>query len=194
MVHDITLIPGDGIGPEITKATTRVLEATGVRFDWDPVNAGAGVVAEYGTPLPDNVLASIKKNRVALKGPVTTPIGSGFRSVNVALRQQLELYACLRPCKSYAGIQTPYQGVDIVIVRENTEDLYAGIEFEKGAPETARLIEFISRAAKRTSGPIRASPSSRYRRLPPGASSATPSTTPALADAGKLPPSTRPTS
>ncbi len=147
MTHNITLIPGDGIGPEITRATVKVLEATGVGFKWDAVDAGAGVVAEYGTPLPENVLASIKKNRVALKGPVTTPVGSGFRSVNVALRQQLELYACLRPCKSYAGIPTPYQGVDIVIVRENTEDLYAGIEFEKDRPQTAELIDFISKSA-----------------------------------------------
>lgn len=145
MGHNITLIPGDGIGPEITEATRRVLEATGVSFNWDVVHAGADVQQEYGTPLPDHVLASIRKNRVALKGPVTTPVGSGFRSINVALRQQLELYACLRPCKSYPGVPTPYHDVDIVVVRENTEDLYAGIEFEKGTPQTAELIEFIAR-------------------------------------------------
>ena len=146
MGHNITLIPGDGIGPEITEATRRVLEATGVSFNWEVVYAGADVQAEYGTPLPEHVLASIRKNRVALKGPVTTPVGSGFRSINVALRQQLELYACLRPCKSYPGVPTPYYDVDIVVVRENTEDLYAGIEFEKGTPQTAELIEFIAKA------------------------------------------------
>jgi len=145
MAHNITLIPGDGIGPEITEATRRVLEATGVGFNWEVVSAGADVQQEYGTPLPDHVLASIRKNRVALKGPVTTPVGSGFRSINVSLRQQLELYACLRPCKSYPGVPTPYEDVDIIIVRENTEDLYAGIEFEKGAPETAELIDFLAR-------------------------------------------------
>jgi isocitrate dehydrogenase (NAD+) len=145
MGHNITLIPGDGIGPEITEATRRALEATGVSFNWEVVYAGADVQEKYGTPLPEHVLASIRKNRVALKGPVTTPVGSGFRSINVALRQQLELYACLRPCKSYTGVPTPYHNVDIVVVRENTEDLYAGIEFEKGTPQTAELIEFIAK-------------------------------------------------
>ena len=145
MTHEITLIPGDGVGPEITAATRRALEATGVGFNWDIVHAGASVQEEYGTPLPDHVLASIRKNRVALKGPITTPVGSGFRSVNVAMRQQLELYACLRPCKSYKGTPAPYKDVDIVIVRENMEDLYAGIEFEKGSPQTAELIEMIAR-------------------------------------------------
>jgi len=145
MIHEITLIPGDGVGPEITAATRRVLEATGVSFNWDIVYAGAGVQEEYGTPLPDHVLASIRKNRVALKGPVTTPVGSGFRSVNVAMRQQLELYACLRPCKSYEGVPTHYKDIDIVMVRENTEDLYAGIEFERGSPQAAELIEMLER-------------------------------------------------
>jgi isocitrate dehydrogenase (NAD+) len=143
MKHKITLIPGDGVGPEISQATCRVLEATGVRFDWDIVYAGASVQEEYGTPLPEHVLASIKKNRVALKGPVTTPVGSGFRSVNVALRQQLELYACIRPCKSYPGTPIPYNDVDIVIVRENTEGLYSGIEFERGTPQTEQLLKLI---------------------------------------------------
>jgi len=145
MIHEITLIPGDGVGPEITEATRRVLEATGVSFNWDIVHAGASVQEEYGTPLPDHVLASIRKNRVALKGPITTPVGSGFRSVNVAMRQQLELYACLRPCKSYAGVPTHYKDIDIMMIRENTEDLYAGIEFEKGSPQAAELIEMLER-------------------------------------------------
>jgi isocitrate dehydrogenase (NAD+) len=147
MIHNITLIPGDGVGPEITEVTRRVLEATGVSFKWDIVYAGASVQKEYGTPLPDHVLASIRKNRIALKGPVTTPVGSGFRSINVALRQKLELYACLRPCKSYPGTPTPYNDVDIVVVRENTEDLYAGIEFERGSPQTAVLLEILAGTA-----------------------------------------------
>ncbi len=146
MAYNVTLIPGDGIGPEITEATRRVLEATGVVFNWDVVYAGADVQDEFGTPLPAHVLDSIRKNRVAIKGPVTTPVGSGFRSINVALRKQLELYACLRPCKSYPGTPALYSGVDIVIVRENTEDLYAGIEFEKGTPQAAELIKFLARA------------------------------------------------
>lgn len=142
--YNITLIPGDGIGPEVSNATKRVLEATGVRFNWDIVYAGIEVMEEYGTPLPEHVLESIRKNKIAIKGPVTTPVGSGFRSVNVALRKQLELYACVRPCKSYKGIPSPYQDIDIVIVRENTEDLYAGIEFEKGKQQTDEVIKFIS--------------------------------------------------
>ena len=142
--HNITLIPGDGIGPEVSNATKRVLEATGVRFNWDIVHAGIEVMEEYGTPLPEHVLESIRRNKVAIKGPVTTPVGSGFRSVNVALRKQLELYSCVRPCKSYKGIITPYSNIDIVIVRENTEDLYAGIEFEKGKPQTEEVIKFLS--------------------------------------------------
>jgi len=147
MRHNITLIPGDGVGPEITEATRRALEATGVSFSWDIVYAGASVQEKYGTPLPDHVLASIRKNRIALKGPVTTPVGSGFRSVNVALRQKLELYACLRPCKSYPGTPTLYTNVDIVVVRENTEDLYAGIEFERDSPQTTVLLEILAGTA-----------------------------------------------
>jgi len=142
--YKITLIPGDGVGPEITEATRRVLEATGVKFSWELAYAGAEVMAKEGTPLPDSVLASIKKNKVALKGPVTTPIGTGFRSVNVALRKALDLYACVRPCKSYPGAPTLHKDVDIVIVRENTEDLYAGVEYEKGTPEALALIDFIN--------------------------------------------------
>tara|TARA_B100001971_G_C18223010_1_gene558451 strand:- start:784 stop:1872 length:1089 start_codon:yes stop_codon:yes gene_type:complete len=145
MAYNITLIPGDGIGPELTEATKRVLKATGVAISWDVVHAGASVQEKYGTPLPTHVLESIRKNKVALKGPVTTPVGSGFRSVNVALRKELELYACLRPCKSYSGVPTAYKDVDIVVVRENTEDLYAGIEFEKGAPQAAELIKLLAK-------------------------------------------------
>jgi len=144
MAYDITFIPGDGVGPEVAEATRRVLEATGVSFRWDIAQVGTAAQEKLGTPLPDSVLESIRKNRVAIKGPVTTPVGSGFRSVNVALRKGLELYACLRPCKTYPGVPSPYKDVDIVIVRENIEDLYSGIEFEEGTPEAARLIELIS--------------------------------------------------
>jgi isocitrate dehydrogenase (NAD+) len=143
MSYNITLLPGDGVGPEITEATTRALEATGVAIRWDIRQIGEAALKKYGMPLPKEVLKSIRKNRVALKGPVTTPIGTGFRSVNVALRQELDLYACLRPCKSYPGIKSRYENVDIVVVRENTEDLYAGIEFKKGDKGTKELIEFI---------------------------------------------------
>ncbi len=144
MAYSVTLIPGDGIGHEITEATKRVLEATGVVFNWEIVYAGADVMDKYGTPLPNYVLESIRKNRIALKGPITTPIGTGFRSVNVALRKSLDLYACIRPCKFYPGVPSLYKGVDIVIIRENTEDLYAGIEFEKGTPEAAKLIKLLT--------------------------------------------------
>ena len=144
MAHSVTLIPGDGVGPEVTEATKRVLEATGVAFQWDLAYAGAEVLDKYGTPLPEYVLESIRKNKVALKGPVTTPVGSGFRSVNVALRKELDLYACVRPCKTYPGVPSLYKNVDIVIIRENTEDLYAGIEFEKGTPEAAKLVKLIA--------------------------------------------------
>ena len=148
MVYDITLIPGDGIGPEVTGATRRVLEATGVAFRWDVAEAGAGVIDEYGTPLPDSVLESVRKNKVALKGPITTPVGSGFRSVNVALRKALDLFACVRPCKTYAGVPSPYKDIDLVVIRENTEDLYAGIEFESGTPEAQKLIELAAEAER----------------------------------------------
>ncbi|HVH54198.1 MAG TPA: isocitrate/isopropylmalate dehydrogenase family protein [Actinomycetota bacterium] len=151
--YRVTLIPGDGVGPELSEATRRVLEATGVGFDWDVQEAGADVVERYGTPLPDHVLESIWRNGVAIKGPITTPVGSGFRSVNVALRKELDLYACLRPCKWYRGVRSRYEDVDVVIVRENTEDLYAGIEFEEGSPGANELIEFI---AEKTGKRIRA--------------------------------------
>jgi isocitrate dehydrogenase (NAD+) len=146
MAHNITLIPGDGIGPEVTEATKRVLEASGVGFNWDVVYAGADAEKKLGSILPEATLQSIRKNKVALKGPVTTPVGSGFRSVNVALRQELDLYACLRPCKIYPGAPTTFSDVDIVVVRENTEDLYAGIEFEAGKAETAKLRQLVSEA------------------------------------------------
>ncbi len=144
MIYNVTLIPGDGIGPEVTEATRRVLEATGVAFNWEIQNAGAGVLDRYGTPLPDHVLQSIRKNKVALKGPITTPVGIGFRSVNVALRKELDLYACLRPCKLYPGVPSLFKNVDIVIVRENTEDVYIGIEFEEGSPDAGKLIRLIA--------------------------------------------------
>lgn len=143
-MYSITLIPGDGIGPEVTEATRRVLEATGTNFQWDVAHIGAATVEKEGTPLPESVIKNIRKNRVALKGPVTTPVGYGFRSVNVALRKELELYACLRPCKSYPGVPSVHNNVDIVIVRENMEDLYSGIEFEQGSPDNIRLIDFIA--------------------------------------------------
>lgn len=141
MTHSVTLIPGDGTGPEIAEATRRVLEATGVPIEWDVQQAGAGVMEQEGTPLPDRVLESIRRNKVAIKGPVTTPVGTGFRSVNVALRKALNLYACVRPCKTYPGVPSRYQNIDIVVVRENTEDLYAGIEFERGSEWIPRLSE-----------------------------------------------------
>src|SRR6185295_2724343 len=139
MAHRVTLIPGDGVGPELSEATRRVLEGTGVSFDWDVQDAGADVMERYGTPLPEHVLESIRQNKVAIKGPITTPVGGGFRSVNVALRKELDLYCCLRPCKAYEGVRTRFPETDIVIVRENHEDLYAGIEFEQGAEDTAKL-------------------------------------------------------
>lgn len=146
MAHRVTLIPGDGIGPELADATRRVLDASGVAFEWEVVDAGAAVMAEYGTPLPDHVLDSVRRNRVALKGPITTPIGEGFRSVNVTLRQVLGLYANVRPARSIKGLETRYDDVDLVIVRENTEDLYAGIEHMVG-PDAAESIKIITRAA-----------------------------------------------
>ncbi|MHB8171945.1 MAG: isocitrate/isopropylmalate dehydrogenase family protein [Thermincolia bacterium] len=146
MAYNVTLIPGDGIGPEVAEAARRVMDATGVHFNWEVVEAGEGVMAQYGTPLPDYVLDSIKKNKVALKGPVTTPVGKGFRSVNVSLRQALNLYANVRPAKTFPGIISRYSGVDLVIFRENTEDLYAGVEHMVGN-DAAESIKIITRAA-----------------------------------------------
>ncbi|MBI4330887.1 MAG: isocitrate/isopropylmalate dehydrogenase family protein [Chloroflexi bacterium] len=143
MIHEVTLIPGDGVGPEVVEATRRVLEATGVRFKWDLAYAGEIAQKKLGSLLPESTLESIKRNRVALKGPVTTPVGSGFRSVNVALRQELDLYACVRPCKTYPGVPTCYDKVDITVIRENTEDLYAGIEFERGSAGVSRVLKLL---------------------------------------------------
>src|SRR5918993_1907964 len=144
MSHAVTLIPGDGTGPELTEATRRVLEATGVSFEWEVREAGVDVMESAGTPLPQDTLDSVKRNGVALKGPITTPIGTGFRSVNVALRHELGLYACLRPCKSYEGVRSRYEDVDVVIVRENTEDLYAGIEYEAGSEKARTAIAALN--------------------------------------------------
>jgi len=146
MAITVTLIPGDGIGPELAEATRRVLDASGVEFRWEIVEAGEAVIAKEGTPLPQSVLDSIMRNKIAIKGPITTPVGVGFRSVNVALRQSLSLYANLRPVRSIPGLKTRYEDVDLVIVRENTEDLYAGIEHMVG-PDAAESIKIITRAA-----------------------------------------------
>jgi len=144
VAHKVVLIPGDGTGPELTEATRRILEATGVEFDWDVREAGADAMERHGgDPLPTDVLDAIRETGVALKGPITTPVGGGFRSVNVALRKSLDLYAQVRPCKTYPGVRTRFDDVDLVIVRENTEDLYAGIEYEEGARETRELIAWI---------------------------------------------------
>jgi isocitrate dehydrogenase (NAD+) len=139
MAHTVTFIPGDGTGPELAEATRRVLEATGVEFTWDRREAGLDEYERSGNPFPDETLDSIKRNRVGIKGPTTTPVGSGHRSINVLLRKELDLYACIRPCKAYEGVRTRFPETDLVIVRENTEDLYAGIEFERGTPENAEL-------------------------------------------------------
>jgi isocitrate dehydrogenase (NAD+) len=144
VAHRVVLIPGDGTGPELTEATRRVLEATGVELDWDVREAGADVMEKHGgNPLPPDVLDAIRETGVALKGPITTPVGGGFRSVNVALRKELDMYAQVRPCKSYPGVRSRFEDVDLIIVRENTEDLYAGIEYEEGTPEAAELIAWI---------------------------------------------------
>ena len=149
MAHLVTLIPGDGIGPEVSEATRRVLEATGVPIEWAIEEAGADVLEREGTPLPGRVLDRIRDSRVAIKGPITTPVGSGFRSVNVELRQALDLFAAVRPSRSLAGLPTRYPDVDIVVIRENTEDLYQGIEFAKGTPEALELREVLLRLSGR---------------------------------------------
>jgi isocitrate dehydrogenase (NAD+) len=152
MAHDVTLITGDGTGPELAEAAKRCIDATGVKINWDPQEAGVDVMAKTGTPLPDAVLESVRRTRCALKAPITTPVGTGFRSINVFLRQELGLFACIRPCKQYPGVRTFYDKVkvDITIVRENTEDLYAGVEFEAGKPETSQLIDFINGISPKT--------------------------------------------
>jgi isocitrate dehydrogenase (NAD+) len=141
LAHNVTLIRGDGTGPELAAAAKKVLDATGVQFNWDIQDAGVDIMEEKGTPLPAEVLDSIRRNKVALKGPITTPIGKGFRSVNVALRKELDLYACLRPCKSYPGVRSRYSDIDLIVVRENTEDLYAGVEYDTGTEEAAQIIK-----------------------------------------------------
>lgn len=138
--YTITLIPGDGIGPELADAARRCVDALNLDIKWEVMEAGEGVIAKYNTPLPAHTLESIRKNKVAIKGPITTPVGKGFRSVNVELRKALDLYACLRPCRTYKGVRSKYENIDLVIIRENTEDLYAGIEFEKGLKDTNNLI------------------------------------------------------
>jgi isocitrate dehydrogenase (NAD+) len=145
MSHAVTLISGDGTGPEITEATRRVLEATGVEFIWDVQQAGAEALERCGTILPDEVIESIKRTGVGLKGPITTPVGKGARSANVSLRKKLDLYANLRPAKTYQGLRSRYENVDMIIVRENTEDLYAGVEFQRGTPEQEEILETIAR-------------------------------------------------
>ena len=165
MKHTITLIPGDGIGYEVSLAAKRCIEATGVDIQWEEVSAGADAMEKTGEILPQAVLDSIKKNKVCLKGPITTPIGTGFRSVNVAIRQALDLYACLRPAKSYAGIKSRFKDIDLIIVRENSEDLYAGIEFQEGKPETLELIRRIEKEVKKKIRPdsgITIKPISRF--------------------------------
>ena len=150
MAHDVVLIPGDGIGPEITQAMRRVVEAAGVQINWNVQEAGAGVMDEFGTPLPQHVLDAVAQTKVAIKGPITTPVGTGFRSVNVALRKYFDLYACVRPCLSQPGDGSRFRDVDLVIVRENTEDLYAGIEFDEGAAEVEELSQLVERSGQKT--------------------------------------------
>ncbi len=148
-MHRVTLIPGDGTGPELAQAARKCIEATGVEIEWEIQDAGADTMKKEGTPLPERVIESIRRNKVALKAPVTTPVGTGFRSVNVALRQALDLYACVRPCKTYPGVRSRYEGVDLVIVRENTEDLYAGIEFQAETVEALKFIQWIRELTKK---------------------------------------------
>jgi len=149
---NVTLITGDGIGPEIAEAARRCIDATGVKINWETAEAGVDVLERLGTPLPEATIESVRKNGIALKAPVTTPVGTGFRSINVYLRQELDLYACLRPCKSYKGVRSKYSDIDLVIVRENTEDLYAGIEFQKGNDDTSELIGWINKHSKKKIG------------------------------------------
>jgi isocitrate dehydrogenase (NAD+) len=149
---NVTLITGDGVGPQIAEAAKRCIDATNPDIKWELAEAGIDIMTKTGTPLPPATIESVRKNGVALKAPITTPVGTGFRSINVFLRQELELYACLRPCKSYKGVRSRYSNIDLVIVRENTEDLYAGIEFEKGADDTIELINWLNKHSKRKIG------------------------------------------
>ncbi len=148
-MHKVTLVKGDGIGPEIAEATRRCIDATGAQIEWDIQEAGIDIMETAGTPIPDATIESIKATDATLKAPITTPVGTGFRSINVHLRQLFDLYVCLRPCKSYKGVRSRYDNIDLVVVRENTEDLYAGIEFAKGADDTAELISWINKHSKR---------------------------------------------
>jgi isocitrate dehydrogenase (NAD+) len=156
MAHRVTLIRGDGTGPELAEAARAVLEGTGVKFEWEVMEAGVDVMKTAGTPLPEETLASLRRTGLGLKAPITTPVGTGFRSVNVALRHTFDLYACLRPCKSYPGVRSRYEDIDLVIVRENTEDLYAGIEFEKGTPANDAIIKEIVRLEPKAAAKIKA--------------------------------------
>ena len=149
---NVTLITGDGIGPEIAEATRRCIDATNPQINWEIAEAGIDVMEKTGTPLPEATIESVKKNGIALKAPITTPVGTGFRSINVFLRQNLDLYACLRPCKSYEGVRSKYSDIDLIVVRENTEDLYAGIEFEKGKDDTTELVNWINKHSERQIG------------------------------------------
>jgi isocitrate dehydrogenase (NAD+) len=145
----VTLIPGDGTGPELTEATVRVVAASGAKIEWERVDAGEDAMAKHGTPLPDSTVEACRRNGISLKGPITTPVGTGFRSVNVALRHALDLFACVRPCRTYKGVRSRYDAIDLVLVRENTEDLYAGIEFEKGRPETEQVRALCAGLSKK---------------------------------------------
>ena len=152
MTHRVVFIPGDGIGPEVAWAARRCLDATGVSFAWEEHQAGEMAIKEFGTPLPEQTLEAVRQAKLAIKGPITTPIGKGFRSVNVALRKQLDLFACVRPCRSIEGVSAPFHDVDLILVRENTEDLYAGIEFAAGSPQAAQVITQIKQV---TDQPLR---------------------------------------
>ena len=192
--HPVTLILGDGTGPELAHVTKDVLDATGVAFDWTVAHAGVDIMEKAGTPLPPETLEAIKATKTCIKAPITTPVGTGFRSVNVALRKEFDLYACVRPCKTYQGVRSRYDNIDLVIFRENTEDLYAGIEFEKGSEKALKLIEHIRTCRASRSAPTAASASSPSRCSAPSASCAPPSSTPARRAARRSPPSTRATS
>ncbi len=200
MAHDVTLITGDGVGPELAQAARRCVDATGVTIHWDVQEAGIDVMERTGNPLPGAVLESVRRTRCALKAPITTPVGTGFRSINVHLRQELGLYACVRPCKYYPGVRTFFSQVpvDLVIVRENTEDLYAGIEFEAGQPQSRELVEFINSISpqrpSRPAAPKRGFRSSRLASRAPSASCVTPSSTPGITAARRSPRCTKRTS
>lgn len=159
--YKVTLIPGDGTGPELAAVTRDVVDATGVSIDWEIAEAGSDVMQKYGTPLPESTLASIRKNKVALKGPITTPIGTGFRSVNVAIRKELDLYSCLRPCRTYVGVKSRFKDIDLVVVRENTEDLYAGVEYPADSAEAEKIIELSGKKIRPHSA-ISIKPISRF--------------------------------